>query len=96
MIDIKRSSYKNLLEVLIDNKLIFSGHVSKLCKKFGPKFGPKLGPKTWDLVPLDIRDGATEQIFRQKIKKWIPDRCQCKLCKNTFINQVLSINNIAT
>ena len=29
-----RSSYNNLLEVLIDNKLIFSRHVSKLCKKF--------------------------------------------------------------
>ena len=29
-----RSSYKNLLEFLIDNKLIFSRHVSKLCKQF--------------------------------------------------------------
>ena len=29
-----RSSYNNLLEVLIDDKLIFSRHVSKLCKKF--------------------------------------------------------------
>ena len=27
-----------------------------------------LGPKIWNLVPFDIRDCATEQIFRQKIK----------------------------
>ena len=40
-----------------------------------------LGPKIWNLVPFDIRDCATEQIFRQKIKKWKPDRCPCRLCK---------------
>ena len=40
-----------------------------------------LGPKIWNLVPSDIRDCATEQIFRQKIKKWKPDRCPCRLCK---------------
>ena len=28
-----------------------------------------LGPKIWNLVPSDIRDGVTEPIFRQKIKK---------------------------
>ena len=27
-----------------------------------------LGPKIWNLVPSDIRDCATEPIFRQKIK----------------------------
>ena len=26
-----------------------------------------LGPKIWNLVPFDIRDCATEQIFGQKI-----------------------------
>ena len=40
-----------------------------------------LGPKIWNLVPFDIRDCATEQIFLQKIKKWKPDRCPCRLCK---------------
>ena len=28
-----------------------------------------LGPKIWNLVPFDIRDCVTEQIFRQRIKK---------------------------
>ena len=40
-----------------------------------------LGPKTWNLVFLDIRDCATGQIFCQKIKKWKPGRCPCRLCK---------------
>ena len=40
-----------------------------------------LGPKIWNLVPSDIRDCATEPIFRQKIKKWKQDTCPCRLCK---------------
>ena len=40
-----------------------------------------LGLKIWSLVPFDIKDCTTEQIFRQKIKKWKPDRCPCRLCK---------------
>ena len=40
-----------------------------------------LRPKIWNLVPSDIRDCAIETIFRQKIKKWKPDRCSCRLCK---------------
>ena len=40
-----------------------------------------LGPKIWNLVPSDIRDCTTGQMFRQKIKNWKPDRCTCRLCK---------------
>ena len=40
-----------------------------------------LWPKTWNLVLFDIRDCATEQISLQKIKKWKPYRCLCRLCK---------------
>ena len=40
-----------------------------------------LGPKTWNFVPFDIRDCAAEPIFCQKIKKWKPDTCPCRLYK---------------
>ena len=40
-----------------------------------------LGPKIWNLVPFDIRDCATEQVFRQQIKKWKTDRCLFGVCK---------------
>ena len=46
-----------------------------------------LVPKIWNLVPSNIRDCATEPIFRQKIKKWKPDRCSCRLCK-VFISNL--------
>ena len=46
-----------------------------------------LRPKIWNLVPSNIRDCATEPIFHQKIKKWKPDRCPCRLCK-VFISNL--------
>ena len=46
-----------------------------------------LGPKIWNLVPSNIRDCATEPIFRKKIKKWKPDRCPCRPCK-VFISNL--------
>ena len=46
-----------------------------------------VGPKIWNLVPSNIRDCAAEPIFRQKIKKWKPDRCPCRLCK-VFISNL--------
>ena len=41
-----------------------------------------LRPKICNLVPFDIRDCATEQIYRQKIQKWRPDRCSCRCLQN--------------
>ena len=32
-----------------------------------------LGAKNWNLIPFDIRDCVTEQIFHQKIKIWKPE-----------------------
>ena len=48
---------------------------------YGTETLSHFGPKIWNLVPFDIRDCATEQISRQKIKKWKPDRCPCRLCQ---------------
>ena len=36
---------------------------------YGTEILSYLGPKIWNLVTFDIRDCATEPIFRQKIKK---------------------------
>ena len=40
-----------------------------------------LGPKIWDIVPEDIKNSESLEIFKSKIKKWKPD-CPCRLCKN--------------
>ena len=46
-----------------------------------------LTPKIGNILPKDIRDSESVDIFKRKIKKWIPWECPCKLCK-TYVPQV--------
>ena len=46
-----------------------------------------LGPKVWELIPSQIKDAETLDIFKILIKKWKPENCPCRLCK-TYIHQV--------
>ena len=39
------------------------------------------GIKTWDLVPDAIKRSISLEIFKEKIKKWKPQGCTCRLCK---------------
>ena len=39
------------------------------------------GPKTWDLVPEDIKESTNLTMFKNKIKKWTPVGCTCRMCK---------------
>ena len=45
------------------------------------------GPMTWDLVPIDIKDSKSLSAFKEKITKWKPVGCKCRLCK-TFIKDL--------
>ena len=40
------------------------------------------GPKTWELVPKEIKKAKSLFEFKNKIKKWKPVGCTCRLCKN--------------
>ena len=40
-----------------------------------------LAPKIWKILPSEIKDSDTLQIFKAKIKKWVPAECPCRLCK---------------
>ena len=44
------------------------------------------GIKTWDLIPDDIKASRSLPIFKQKIKKWKPMGCTCRLCKDYIFN----------
>ena len=46
-----------------------------------------LGPKIRDLVPLELKQLESLEVFKLKIKKWIPFECPCRLCR-TYIQQV--------
>ena len=45
------------------------------------------GPITWNILPQDIKDSQTLNIFKNKIKSWSPNGCTCRLCK-TFIPEL--------
>ena len=45
-----------------------------------------LGPKILDLVPLELKQLESLEVFKLKIKKWIPFECLGILCR-TYIQQ---------
>ena len=46
-----------------------------------------LGPKIWELIPDNFKTLESVASFKTEIKKWKPDSCPCRLCKN-YIHQV--------
>jgi ribonuclease P/MRP protein subunit RPP40 len=41
------------------------------------------GPVVWDsMLPTDIKKISKLKDFKEAIKKWVPDNCSCRLCKN--------------
>ena len=46
-----------------------------------------LGTKLWELIPSNMKDTESVEVFKNRIKGWIPDNCPCRLCK-TYIHQV--------
>ena len=60
--------------------------------KYGTETVKNMGPKTWDLVPNEIKESKSLLEFRQKIKRWKPKECTCRLCK-TYINKLGFLDN---
>ena len=44
-------------------------------------------PKIWNLMPLEFKQLEILEVFKLKIKKWIPFECSCRLCR-TYIQQL--------
>ena len=49
--------------------------------RYGIETLSHLGPKVWNLVPTELKSSESVQIFKAKIRKWIPQNCPCRLCK---------------
>ena len=49
--------------------------------RYGTESISFLGPKIWELLPNEIKDSDTLQIFKAKMKQWVPVECPCRLCK---------------
>ena len=61
---------------------------AKVLKTINPKsvhYGTEslsfLAPKLWKIVPVNIKQSNSLQVFKSKIKNWIPSECSCRLCK---------------
>ena len=48
---------------------------------YGTETIRNMGPKTWDLVPTEIKELNSLLEFKQRIKRWKPNECTCRLCK---------------
>ena len=40
-----------------------------------------LRAKLWNLLPGEIKDSSSLTVFKNKIRKCIPEKCPCKLCQ---------------
>ena len=54
--------------------------------KYGTETIKNMGPKTWELLPNDVKESDSLQIFKTKIKRWNPNNCKCRLCKSYIYN----------
>ena len=46
--------------------------------RYGTETITYLGPKIWSIIPDEIRESASLETFRQKMKLWKPDSCSCR------------------
>ena len=49
--------------------------------KYGLNTISNLAPKIWEKVPYDIKSSESLNLFKNKIKSWIPIKCPCGLCR---------------
>ena len=47
--------------------------------KYGTETVSFVASKIWDILPKEVKDFKFLDIFKRKIKKWIPCECSCRL-----------------
>ena len=72
-------------EIFVERELSYRRSVNSV--RYGTESVSFLAPKIWDILPKEIKDSKTLNVFKTKIKKWVPRECPCRLCK-TYVPQV--------
>jgi hypothetical protein len=55
----------------------------KVRTDMGKKSLRSFGPVVWNtMVPENIKSSLNVNIFKERIKSWVPDNCDCNLCKD--------------
>ena len=50
--------------------------------RFGTETLSTLGTKIWNIIPTELKNSSSLPAFKDKVKKWIPVNCPCRLCHN--------------
>ena len=53
---------------------------------FGTESISSLAPKIWEIVPCEIKNAKSLDIFKKRIKLWTTNKCPCRLCKRYIGN----------
>ena len=53
--------------------------------RYGTETISFIGPKIWSLIPDEIKASSNLVEFKNKIKKWKPNKCPCRLCKTYVV-----------
>ena len=67
------------------NSLICGSYKIKTVR-YGTETITYLGPKIWSIIPNEIRESASLETFRQKIKLWKPIAVHVALAKKYIAN----------
>ena len=43
------------------------------------QYGIESFVKLWSLLPREIKSSSSHTVFQNKIRKWTPEKCPCKL-----------------
>ena len=71
------------IEYNLRNKINFkSRRINSV--RYGIDSLTSLGPKIWNIVPQDLKKSESLNVFKTKIKKWIPRDCPCRPCRPLF------------
>ena len=49
--------------------------------QYGIESVSNLGAKLWNLLPGEIKNSSSFTVFKNRIRKWTPEKCPCKLCQ---------------
>ena len=55
--------------------------------RYGIETASFVGARVWNRLPSGLKQCKSLELFKSKIKNWIPENCPCKLCK-TYLRRI--------
>ena len=57
------------------------------CVRYGIETASFVGARVWNSLPSDLKQCKSLELFKSKIKNWIPENCPCKLFR-TYLQRI--------